>query len=106
MTYVPAEDRYERMVYNRSGRSGLMLPAVSLGLWNNFGHDHPLDGTESPGPTRRTGTGDDGCTALRLRLPGSTLPVRTTSAISSARSSSPRAHRSSKSLGRQVTLPP
>jgi L-glyceraldehyde 3-phosphate reductase len=44
MTHVPADDRYERMVYNRSGRSGLLLPAVSLGLWNNFGHDHPLDG--------------------------------------------------------------
>src|SRR5262245_33525798 len=44
MTYVAASDRYERMVYNRCGRSGLELPAVSLGLWNNFGHDHPLDG--------------------------------------------------------------
>ncbi|GGD47413.1 L-glyceraldehyde 3-phosphate reductase [Sinisalibacter lacisalsi] len=39
--YVPAEDRYERMVYNRCGRSGLKLPAVSLGLWHNFGHDTP-----------------------------------------------------------------
>jgi L-glyceraldehyde 3-phosphate reductase len=44
MTHVPADDRYEHMVYNRSGRSGLLLPAVSLGLWNNFGHDHPLEG--------------------------------------------------------------
>jgi L-glyceraldehyde 3-phosphate reductase len=44
VTYVPASDRYGRMVYNRSGRSGLQLPAVSLGLWNNFGHDHSLDG--------------------------------------------------------------
>jgi L-glyceraldehyde 3-phosphate reductase len=44
MTYTAAEDRYERMVYNRSGRSGLQLPAVTLGLWNNFGHDRPLDG--------------------------------------------------------------
>ena len=43
MTYVPADDRYERMQYRRSGRSGLQLPAVSLGLWNNFGHDHPLE---------------------------------------------------------------
>jgi L-glyceraldehyde 3-phosphate reductase len=43
VTYVPAADRYERMIYNRSGRSGLLLPAVSLGLWNNFGHDHPLE---------------------------------------------------------------
>jgi L-glyceraldehyde 3-phosphate reductase len=43
MTYVPAEDRYERMVYRRSGRSGLQLPAVSLGLWWNFGHDHSPD---------------------------------------------------------------
>ena len=43
MTYVPAADRYERMRYNRSGRSGLLLPAISLGLWQNFGHDRPLD---------------------------------------------------------------
>ena len=43
MTYVPASDRYERMVYNRSGRSGLQLPAVSLGLWNNFGYDFPFE---------------------------------------------------------------
>jgi L-glyceraldehyde 3-phosphate reductase len=43
MTYVPADGRYGRMVYNRSGRSGLLLPAVSLGLWNNFGHDRPLE---------------------------------------------------------------
>lgn len=41
MTYVPAEDRYERMVYRRCGKSGLKLPAVSLGLWHNFGHDFP-----------------------------------------------------------------
>jgi L-glyceraldehyde 3-phosphate reductase len=39
--YVPAEDRYERMVYRRCGKSGLKLPAVSLGLWHNFGHDTP-----------------------------------------------------------------
>ncbi len=43
MTYVPADDRYERMTYRRSGRSGLQLPAISLGLWQNFGHDRPLD---------------------------------------------------------------
>lgn len=39
--YVPAEDRYEKMVYRRCGTSGLKLPAVSLGLWHNFGHDTP-----------------------------------------------------------------
>ncbi|MCB1347535.1 MAG: L-glyceraldehyde 3-phosphate reductase [Maritimibacter sp.] len=39
--YVPAEDRYEKMVYNRCGASGLKLPAVSLGLWHNFGEDTP-----------------------------------------------------------------
>jgi L-glyceraldehyde 3-phosphate reductase len=38
-SYVPAADRYEKMVYNRVGHSGLKLPAVSLGLWHNFGHD-------------------------------------------------------------------
>ena len=43
MSYVPAEDRYDRMTYRRSGRSGLQLPAISLGLWQNFGHDRPLD---------------------------------------------------------------
>jgi L-glyceraldehyde 3-phosphate reductase len=43
MIYTPSGDRYERMQYRRSGRSGLQLPAVSLGLWNNFGHDHPYD---------------------------------------------------------------
>jgi len=43
MTHMPADDRYERMQYRRSGDSGLQLPAVSLGLWNNFGHDHPYD---------------------------------------------------------------
>ena len=39
MTYTPAEDRYSKMSYRRCGRSGLKLPAVSLGLWHNFGHD-------------------------------------------------------------------
>src|SRR6516225_207893 len=42
-TYVPAPDRYERMPYRRCGRSGLKLPAISLGLWQNFGYDRPLD---------------------------------------------------------------
>ncbi|WP_341366958.1 L-glyceraldehyde 3-phosphate reductase [Yoonia sp. BS5-3] len=41
MAYHPAEDRYERMQYRRCGASGLKLPAVSLGLWHNFGHDTP-----------------------------------------------------------------
>ena len=43
MTYVPADDRYERMPYSRCGRSGLLLPAISLGLWQNFGGDRPLE---------------------------------------------------------------
>lgn len=37
----PAEDRYSRMTYRRCGRSGLRLPAISLGLWHNFGDDTP-----------------------------------------------------------------
>lgn len=41
MTYTPAADRYSRMVYRRCGTSGLKLPAISLGLWHNFGHDTP-----------------------------------------------------------------
>ena len=43
MTYVPAEDRYDHMPYRRCGRSGLKLPAISLGLWQNFGDDRPID---------------------------------------------------------------
>src|SRR4029079_3814784 len=43
MTYAPSQDRYDAMPYRRTGRSGLLLPAVSLGLWHNFGHDHALD---------------------------------------------------------------
>jgi L-glyceraldehyde 3-phosphate reductase len=42
-TYIPAEDRYRSMTYRRCGRSGLLLPAVSLGLWQNFGDDRPLE---------------------------------------------------------------
>ncbi|WP_312224123.1 L-glyceraldehyde 3-phosphate reductase [Rhizobium rhizoryzae] len=41
MAWQPAEDRYSRMKYNRCGRSGLKLPALSLGLWHNFGDDTP-----------------------------------------------------------------
>ncbi len=44
MTYVASPDRYDAMPYRRSGRSGLKLPAVSLGLWHNFGHDRTLEG--------------------------------------------------------------
>jgi L-glyceraldehyde 3-phosphate reductase len=43
MTFVPAEDRYDTMTYNRSGRSGLKLPALSLGLWHNFGDERPIE---------------------------------------------------------------
>jgi len=37
MTYIPSETRYGQMVYNRCGKSGLKLPVISLGLWQNFG---------------------------------------------------------------------
>jgi L-glyceraldehyde 3-phosphate reductase len=43
VTYVAAEDRYDRIPYRRSGRSGLLLPAISLGLGWNFGDDAPVD---------------------------------------------------------------
>ena len=43
MSYQPADNRYETMKYNRTGRSGLDLPAVSLGLWNNFGGVHSFE---------------------------------------------------------------
>ncbi len=41
MDWTPAPDRYDRMPYRRCGRSGLRLPAISLGLWHNFGEDTP-----------------------------------------------------------------
>ena len=47
MTYAPAVDRYDRMIYRRCGRSGLKLPAISLGLWWNFGHDRALDSSRA-----------------------------------------------------------
>jgi L-glyceraldehyde 3-phosphate reductase len=40
--YVPDQGRYDRMPYRRCGRSGLKLPAITLGLWQNFGDDRPL----------------------------------------------------------------
>ena len=42
MTYIPSETRYETMSYRRCGRSGLLLPAISLGLWHNFGNITPF----------------------------------------------------------------
>ncbi len=43
MRYTPAENRYASMIYNRCGTSGLKLPALSLGLWHNFGGPAPTD---------------------------------------------------------------
>ena len=43
MTYLAAADRYDQMPYRRTGRSGLHLPAISLGLWHNFGDVDPIE---------------------------------------------------------------
>jgi L-glyceraldehyde 3-phosphate reductase len=43
MSYLPAEDRYDHMQYRHTGRWGLKLPPISLGLWHNFGADRPLE---------------------------------------------------------------
>ncbi len=43
MPYIPLPSRYDKMIYNRSGKSGLKLPAISLGLWHNFGFDKSTD---------------------------------------------------------------
>jgi L-glyceraldehyde 3-phosphate reductase len=45
--YVPSEQRYEAMPYRRCGRSGIELPAISLGLWQNFGDDRPLQNSRA-----------------------------------------------------------
>jgi L-glyceraldehyde 3-phosphate reductase len=47
LTYVAAAERYDRIPYRRCGRSGLLLPTVSLGLWQNFGGDRPLEGSRA-----------------------------------------------------------
>jgi hypothetical protein len=52
--YKPADKRYEKMKYNRCGQSGLLLPAVSLGLWHNFGDVDDFEtgrGESMPGNT-------------------------------------------------------
>jgi L-glyceraldehyde 3-phosphate reductase len=43
LAYAPSPARYDAMTYNRCGRSGLHLPAISLGLWHNFGFDQPAE---------------------------------------------------------------
>ncbi|MDQ1583237.1 MAG: L-glyceraldehyde 3-phosphate reductase, partial [Microbacteriaceae bacterium] len=43
MNYVPSQTQYDSMPYRRTGRSGLKLPAISLGLWQNFGDDVPFE---------------------------------------------------------------
>ncbi|MFT4165182.1 MAG: L-glyceraldehyde 3-phosphate reductase [Microlunatus sp.] len=43
MSYVAADDRYDVQPYRRCGRSGLLLPAISLGFWHNFGDDKPVE---------------------------------------------------------------
>ncbi|OLE00777.1 MAG: aldo/keto reductase [Actinobacteria bacterium 13_1_20CM_4_69_9] len=47
MTYVAAPERYDRMQYRRCGRSGLRLPTISLGLWQNFGGERPLENSRA-----------------------------------------------------------
>ncbi len=43
MTFLARNDRYDSMQYRRTGRSGLDLPALSLGYWHNFGDDRPFE---------------------------------------------------------------
>jgi L-glyceraldehyde 3-phosphate reductase len=47
MSYIPSNDRYATMTYRRCGRSGVKLPAVSLGLWHNFGGESPLENSRA-----------------------------------------------------------
>jgi L-glyceraldehyde 3-phosphate reductase len=47
VTYVAAPERYDRMQYRRCGRSGLRLPTISLGLWQNFGGERPLENSRA-----------------------------------------------------------
>jgi L-glyceraldehyde 3-phosphate reductase len=47
LTWLPDSKRYDAMVYRRCGRSGILLPAISLGLWQNFGGARPLEGSRA-----------------------------------------------------------
>jgi len=47
MTFMPDPNRYSKMPYIRSGRSGLLLPQLSLGLWQNFGENYPFENSRS-----------------------------------------------------------
>lgn len=47
MSWAPATNRYDNMPYRRCGRSGLLLPAISLGLWQNFGAERPLEASRA-----------------------------------------------------------
>ena len=47
MAYIPAENRYQDMEYRRCGSSGVKLPAISLGLWHNFGSITPFNVQQS-----------------------------------------------------------
>jgi L-glyceraldehyde 3-phosphate reductase len=47
MNYTPAENRYDEMKYNKCGNSGLSLPAISLGLWHNFGKEDPYENSKA-----------------------------------------------------------
>ena len=51
--YTPAETRYDKMPYRRCGRSGLKLPAISLGLWHNFGDITPFGTQQQKIPHRK-----------------------------------------------------
>ena len=87
MTYVAADDRYDAMPYRRCGRSGLQLPAVSLGLWHNFGDDRPLETSARSCAARSTSASRTSTwpttTGRRTARP------RRTSAASCARTSRP-----------------
>ncbi len=47
MTYTPNQGRYKEMEYRRCGKSGIKLPALSLGLWHNFGHVDILENSRA-----------------------------------------------------------
>lgn len=51
MAYLPADSRYSQMEYRRTGRSGLKLPAISLGLWHNFGDSHTYENSRAMAKT-------------------------------------------------------
>ncbi len=105
MSYAAADDRYDHMTYHRCGRSGLKLPAISLGLWQNFGDERPLE-IEPGDPAPRLRPRHHPLRPGQQLRPALRLAPRRTSADVLPRTSRPTATSSSSRPRRATTCGP